>query len=185
MSLAYDFSMYYRNTFVGYKGEDGRVYPMAVQEVSGNSDGYDQETMDNLVFHGIVLNDDRDVRVDVRLGSGDLVLELPELGYIYQEGRPRWLTYTPVQQASKGLSSRRVVGARITNSIARAIYKALHDQPDHLARQFCFHNGTVLYKGVCIGTCESESDVVIKSNRQYLIPYLNKVFPNLQVSIEA
>lgn len=184
MSLASDMSMYYRNTYVGYRTAAGRVLPFFVQEVNGRSSDsdYSQENMDSLIFTGIVYYDDRETNRNVVLGEGRLVLELPELGYIISNGRPRWLTYRPVQQASKGLSGRRLVGSAMNNGVAKLIYKALWEQPDNLARQFCFHNGNVLYKGMNIGTREGDNCIIKHLNR-FHAPYLIKAYPDLNVSV--
>lgn len=184
MSLASDMSMYYRNTYIGYRTNGGRVLPFFIQEVNGrNSDSdYSQESMDELVFSGIVYYDDREQNKNISFNSGRLVLDLPELGYIVLNGRPRWLTYRPVQQASKGLSGRRVVGVGMNASVAKLIYKAVQDQPDNLARQFCFHNGKVLYKGLEQGTRDGDN-VVLKHSSRFYAPYLLKAYPDLNVTI--
>lgn len=178
MSLASDMGMYYRSTYIGYRTSGGRVLPFYVHEVEGQGNDYSQESMDSLVFTGIVLYDDREQHKSVELASGSLVLELPELGYIIVNNRPRWLSYKPVQQASKGLSSRRLVGSTLNGGVAKLIFKAVHEQPDNLARQFCFHNGKILYKGLNIGTIEGD---VYTVSCQYLVPYLSKAFPDLNV----
>lgn len=182
MSLASDMSMYYRNTYIGYRTSAGRVLPFYVQEVHGGRDDYSEESMNSLVFVGIVYYDDRETTRNIRMSDNALVLELPELGYIIVNNRPRWLTYRPVQQASKGLSSRRLVGSAMNAGVAKLIYRALHEQPDNLARQFCFHQGTVLYKGMNIGSVEDNTIVIKHLNRNY-VPYVTKAFPDMNVTI--
>lgn len=183
MSLASDFGMYYRSTYIGYRTSSGRVIPFYVSEVSGGDGSHSEESQQDLVFHGVCIYDDRSTERNVRLGDGLLVLELPELGYIQVNGRHLWITYRPIHQASKGLSGRRVVGTGIGNNTAKAIYKALHDQPDNLARQFHKTDTTMSYKGRQIGTIEGTTLTLLKVG-EYLVPYVGKVFPELTVQVQ-
>lgn len=186
MSLANDFRLYYRGTYVGYRTSGGRVVPFYVDEVSGGGRDYSLESQESLVFHGNVLYDDRSTSRNIELGDGTLVLELPELGYIVRRNAPVWLTYKPVHQASKGLSGRRLVGSALNADVARAIYLAIHEQPDDLARQFFFRgNGELHYKGRIIGTHENGT-VTLTAQAAYLHPYVGKAFPNIRdVTVEG
>lgn len=179
MSLADDFRLYYRQTYIGYRTNSGRVLPFYVQEVTGGGGNSGETGMNRLVFHGQVMYDDRQTEREVRYSSDKLVLELPELGYVHHRGRNIWLTYRPVHQASKGLSGRRLVGSQMNNDVARAIYRAVHEQPDNLARQFSFDaNGKLFYKKREVGS-HAGGTVTIKSAVSWLSAYITKAFSNI------
>ncbi|MGL5014465.1 MAG: hypothetical protein ACRC6V_09285 [Bacteroidales bacterium] len=181
MSLVDDFRLYYRQTYVGYRTNSGRILPFYVQEISSGGSG-----IDNLNFVGQVMYDDRNTDRTVSIGSGKLILELPELGYVVYRGRPLWLSYRPVHQASKGLQGRRVVGSQMNNDLARAIYRAVNDQPNDLARQFLLaDNGKLYYKKREIGT-HSGDTATVKEAVSYLGAYLTKAYPNIsRVEVES
>ncbi|MGL5013647.1 MAG: hypothetical protein ACRC6V_05065 [Bacteroidales bacterium] len=178
MSLSADFQLYYRQTYVGYRTNSGRTLPFYIQDVTGGG-SHNDSGLNRLVFHGQVMYDDRQTEREVRYNSEKLVLELPELGYVHYRGRNIWLTYRPVHQASKGLSGRRLVGTQMNNDVARAIYRAVNDQPNDLARQFSFDaNGNLYYKRREVGT-HSEGTATLKSDVPYLRAYLMKAYPNI------
>ena len=176
MSIRDDFRMYYRGTYIGVR-KDGVVIPFYVDEVDGGGRDWSETSKNSLVFHGRFVEDDEVQLGRVTMSSGNVILELPELGYIEYRGINLWLRYRPQHVASKGLSSRRVTGIMSLNDdIARSIFKAVRVQPNHTARQFAFSNGEVLYKNRVIGTY-SDEHVRLNDQARFLVPVFAKAFP--------
>lgn len=185
MSLVDDFSLYYRGSYIGFRGNDGRVRPFYVEGVNRTQrfDGHGEENLQYLKFIGTVMDQDDSQEWPDEITYNEAVLQLPDLGYVKSGQRMLWLSYRSLRQAAKGLTARRLNGASLTHSLAKQIYRAMHDQPDSTARQFhFFSNGDVGYKGRKIGSC-SENLVTISSEAQYLIPYINKCFPDKMVEV--
>lgn len=189
MSLTEDFNNYYRNTFVGFRDETGRVRPFFINRVTSrrglnNTTQYLDEGLQYLKFEGRTLDgiDGEVWEGEVRFDTGQVVLELPELGYIDLNGVPVWVRYNPVHQRVKGLCGVRLVGASMNDRTAIAIYRAIHAQPDHTARQFAFHNGEVYYKGRIIGRY-SDDAVTLVQGAAYLGSFIEKCFPEKTVEV--
>lgn len=177
MSLRRDFKLYYEGSYVGFRSDSGEVLPFYVYEVLGGGDTYDKESEDSLIFSGRLFKSSSKTKdIQVSLGSGLLVLSLPELGYVKHGDHCYWLSYRPVRAAQKGLSSNKVVGARLTGQLVLDIYKAAHEEPCSLRRQFFVRDGQIYYKGRFVGTIldgvESFLDVF-----SYVKDYYNKAFP--------
>lgn len=183
MSLASDFHMYYSGTYVGYRLDSGRVVPFYVHDVIGDSDSYDAEAESSLVFRGLVLKDEVAIDYNVTLGEGRLVLELPELGYVKIGNNWKWLSYRPVHMACKGLTGRRVIGSTVNNACARAVYKAIHEKPDNLARQFHLNQRSLNYKGREVGSNNSEGVISLYPEWKHLVSYAQKVFTTTTVEV--
>lgn len=182
MSIRDDFRMYYRGCYIGVRIE-GVVHPFYVDEVDGGGRDWSEASKNSLVFHGRTILPGNDIQFGhIRMDSGNVVLELPELGYIQHRGHHYWLRYRPQHAASKGLSSRRVSGVMsINDHIAAAIFAALHAQPNHTARQFAFVDDRVLYKGRVIGSTNEAGQVTLVEAARYLQQLISKVFPDKAV----
>ncbi|MGL6130034.1 MAG: hypothetical protein ACRCZ9_00280 [Fusobacteriaceae bacterium] len=74
----------------------------------------------------------------------------------------------------------------MNNDLARAIYRAVNDQPNDLARQFLLSdNGKLYYKKREIGT-HSGDTATVKEAVSYLGAYLTKAYPNIsRVEVES
>ena len=179
MSIRDDFSMYYRGTYIGARQADGTVVPFFVDNVDGGGRDYSETSKNSLVFLGrSVLAEDVEFG-QIRMDSGNVVLELPELGYIQHRGSHYWLRYRPQHIASKGLTGRRVAGLmQINDHIARAIYAAITAQPNHSARQFAFVGESLLYKDRTVGTIREGGEIQLNEAAVFLRGVLAKAFPD-------
>lgn len=187
MSLVDDFALYYRGTYIGYRGRDGRVRPFYVEGVNRTQrfEGHGEENLQYLRFSGCVVDrDDSQVWPD-SIDYNEAILQLPDLGYVKIGQRWIWLAYRSLRQAAKGLTGRRLSGSSLNNNVAKQIYRAMHDQPDSTTRQFhFFDNGDVGYKGRKVGI-HLDGVVTLHPEVRYLVPYINKCFPDKTVEVGA
>lgn len=183
MSLASDFHLYYSGSYVGYRLDCGRVIPFYVHEVSGDVDGHQVGSENELTFYGVILNDERHTDANEVLGSGRLVLELPELGYVQIGNNWKWLSYRPVHMANKGLSGRRVIGNTVNNNTAKGIYRAIHTQSDNLSRQFHRTREFLNYKGREVGSNNPDGSISLYPEWKHLVPFVQKVFTTETVEV--
>lgn len=159
MSLARDFYNYYGNCFVGYKGsEDSPTLPFFVTQVRDDRRylySYGEEARNSLIFSGQVLDFEGGSRdVTEILGSGKIVLEMPELGYVSLGDQPYWVTFRPQRSMRKGLCSRRIEGLPenlFGTRFAVEVYKKAFENPSPISRQFFLKGDTLLYKGRPVG----------------------------------
>lgn len=177
MALAHDFSNYYNNTYIGY-WLNGVLVPFFVRSVHGGRG----DNIETLKVDGYFMQDgERVFRDNVLLKKDNVQLELPEVGYIKLGDRVYWLRYRPQRTMSKGLCGRRLLGVQMNDRVAAAIYEKVTSHP--IALQFITHRGNVLYKGRIIGEVV-DGKWVIEKHYTYLVMFITKVLPEIQVEVK-
>lgn len=178
MSLSHDFSNYYYGCYIGYYHE-GELVPFFVSRVHGGRGN----NVESLKVDGYYLTQaGRQYRDNAPLTKENFNLELPEVGYIKVGGFVHWLRYRPQRTMSKGLCSRRLLGADLTDKLAIAIYERSKLNPT--AIQFITNNDQVLYKGRTIGEVVGNKWILHKFY-YYLSPVIKKVFPEIEVEVKG
>lgn len=189
MSLRDDFNMYYNSTTVGYR-VDGLLVPFVITDIrmgrGFDNDDFSNEAVSALKFSGYY-NNDRGQVIEVTVPHDDenLVLEMPELGYILYRDKPMFLYWKPQRSTKKGMCGRRISGhnGRFNYEMSQIIYKMVNDNPMELTRYFLKHENNLHYKGRIIGTYEGDV-ITLKKGFHYLRGLMDKVFIDSVVNIE-
>ena len=167
MCIASDFTMYYSDSFVGVQFVN-EVRPFKVFSVDysdevldeAEDEGFDSSISTeylysehhllekSLVFVGNLLNSEGEYTLK-KIPMHMLMLENPQLGYIYDDVLEEWdwFTYSPNQSVKKGFTARRVQGREIDNV---DIYKLFNIKVDEHRLDFDTVNtgSRILYKGI-------------------------------------
>lgn len=195
MRIDQDYSMYYHDTYIGVKRNNG-IHPFLVEGVEFSEDAlseceeagedpedffsyvYEQpeEAENVLVFYGTCF-DEQGGSYRLTTSMDDLVLENPRLGYVFHNGVWSWYTYTTNQSVKKGICPRRLNLQR--NLSGELLYKLFnieaHDcllDPDLLLLE-----KTLDYKGVSIAK-RVEDSLILDSRFGLMKDYIESLLPN-------
>lgn len=187
MSLPDDYGMYYSQTYVGFREQDGTVTPFYVERVSWDqsvsihrSETNDLSNIRHLVFRGNKViraaSGEYIYQNPINISVNNLILDVPLMGYYEIEGSrdPVWLYHLPQRSTKKGFASNKTNIGNVmrtnTPAFLKLVCEIFNDTRSKIGRDFYqnVRNNTLLYKGIIIGKVVPESGIVLKKKAKYL-----------------
>lgn len=166
MSLYNDFGMYYCGTVV--LTPEGR--PFIIRNVDRRSGG--REVLSDLRFQGDEImnaSGDRNTRT---IAHDDMNFDLPPLGWRLINGAPRWVTYRPYKTVKKGLHPVRLSNFTDRDFNRTNIWSLFQDFEGRISDDWCIVGTELWFKGFLAGNVESNGNLVLLHESQYLRPRL-------------
>lgn len=199
MSLHDDFGMYYNGTYIGYRQNNGKVVPFAVDAVSNDSDLFNlrnypshqrqamehgEEAYNAMVFHGHVVQSTRSrVSKAVSITEDRLVFDLPDPKYIKLDGAYYWCSYRANRSTKKGMCSRRIsCQLAFTDQIAILMFDETPDE-NVIGRIFLRNGDKLDYKGTPVGQLNG-NNVTLFTEAAHLSRVLQQEWPECQITVE-
>lgn len=198
MSLHDDFGMYYNGTFIGYRQNNGKVIPFAVDSVSNDGDLFSlrnypssqrprmehgEEAYNALVFNGTLYDGRNRNGRSVGIAEDRLVFDLPDPKYVKVGNQYHWVSYRANRSTKKGMCSRRIACAlAFSDQIAALMYDETPDE-NVIGRVFLRNGSKLDYKGTPVGQLDGVN-VTLFTEAAHLSRVLQQEWPECQITVE-